>query len=75
MIIKEKKSVAISEDRWLSSYLLFSRRFTQMNADRFKYKEILVYDNKRKKISGDQRRSVAEQLPFIQPQIHTDERR
>jgi len=59
--------------------LLFSHRFTQMNADRFKYKEItdiilrsfyeagrkpefkrFVYDNKRKNISGDQRRSVAE---------------
>jgi hypothetical protein len=40
-----------------------------MNADRFKYKEIteiipefksFVYDNKRKNISDDQRRSVAE---------------
>ncbi len=85
----------------LDFWLLFSRRFTQMNSDRFKYKEItdiilrtlapaheaqlinylkaanievglllnfgrkpefkrFVYDNKRKNISDDQRRSVAE---------------
>jgi hypothetical protein len=62
----------------ISTFFLFSRRFTQMNADMLKYKETtnieaglllnfgrkpefkrFVYDNKRKNISDDQRRSAA----------------